>query len=51
MKWLGLDWMRAFRQTDRFDVYRRYVDKLLEEGKAYYCYCSAEELERGERRR
>ena len=46
MKWLGLDWDEGpFRQTDRFDVYRSYVDKLLEEGKAYYCYCSAEELE------
>ena len=46
MKWLGLDWDEGpFRQTDRFDVYRNYVDKLLKEGKAYYCYCSAEELE------
>ena len=46
MKWLGLDWDEGpFRQTDRFDVYRSYVDKLLKEGKAYYCYCSAEELE------
>jgi glutamyl-tRNA synthetase len=46
MKWLGLDWDEGpFRQTDRFDVYRNYADKLLKEGKAYYCYCSAEELE------
>lgn len=46
MKWLGLDWDEGpFRQTDRFDVYRNYVDKLLKEGKAYYCYCSAEDLE------
>ena len=46
MKWLGLDWDEGpFRQTDRFDVYRSYVDRLLKEGKAYYCYCSAEELE------
>ena len=46
MKWLGLDWDEGpFRQTDRFDVYRNYVDKLLKEGKAYHCYCSAEELE------
>ncbi|MDH4230797.1 MAG: glutamate--tRNA ligase [Nitrospirota bacterium] len=46
MKWLGLDWDEGpFRQTDRFDVYRSYADKLLKEGKAYYCYCSAEELE------
>ena len=46
MKWLGLDWNEGpFRQTDRFDVYRNYVDRLVKEGKAYYCYCSAEELE------
>jgi len=46
MKWLGLHWDEGpFRQTDRFDVYRDYADKLLKEGKAYYCYCSAEELE------
>jgi glutamyl-tRNA synthetase len=46
MKWLGLDWDEGpFRQTDRFDVYRNYADKLLKEGRAYHCYCSAEELE------
>jgi glutamyl-tRNA synthetase len=51
MKWLGLDWDEGpFRQTDRFDVYKSYADKLIREGKAYYCYCSPEELEarRGE---
>lgn len=47
MKWLGLDWDEGpFRQTERFDVYRNYAEKLVEEGKAYYCYCSPEELER-----
>jgi glutamyl-tRNA synthetase len=46
MKWLGLDWDEGpFRQTDRFDVYRSYAEKLVREGKAYYCYCSSEELE------
>src|SRR4030065_1727944 len=46
MKWLDLDWDEGpYRQTDRFDVYRRYTEKLLNEGKAYYCYCSPEELE------
>jgi glutamyl-tRNA synthetase len=46
MKWLNLDWDEGpYRQTDRFDVYRDYCKKLLEEGKAYYCYCSPEELE------
>jgi glutamyl-tRNA synthetase len=46
MKWLNLDWDEGpYRQMDRFDVYRRYTEKLLDEGKAYYCYCSPEELE------
>src|SRR4030043_330127 len=46
MKWLDLDWDEGpYRQTDRFDVYRSYADKLLKEGNAYYCYCSPEELE------
>lgn len=46
MKWLGLDWDEGpFRQTDRFDIYRRYAERLIREGKAYYCYCTAEELE------
>ncbi len=46
MKWLNLDWDEGpYRQTERFDVYRSYTEKLLQEGKAYYCYCSPEELE------
>ncbi len=46
MTWLGLDWDEGpFRQTERMDVYKRYVERLLEEGKAYYCYCSPEELD------
>lgn len=46
MKWLGLEWDKCpFRQTDRFDIYRSYVDKLIQDDKAYYCYCSAEKLE------
>ncbi|HDK17461.1 MAG TPA: glutamate--tRNA ligase, partial [Nitrospirae bacterium] len=46
MKWLGLDWDEGpFRQTGRFDIYRSYADKLITEGKAYYCYCSPEELD------
>jgi glutamyl-tRNA synthetase len=47
MKWLGLDWDEGpFRQMDRFNIYRGYAQKLLQEGKAYYCYCSSEELEK-----
>jgi len=46
MNWLGLDWDEGpFRQTDRFGVYKQYIDKLLAEGKAYHCYCAPEELE------
>ncbi len=46
MEWLGLDWDEGpYRQTARFEVYRNYIDRLLKEGKAYYCYCTPEELE------
>jgi glutamyl-tRNA synthetase len=52
MRWLGLDWDKwegssndPVRQTDRFEIYRKRIDTLLAEGKAYRCYCSAEELE------
>jgi glutamyl-tRNA synthetase len=46
MKWLNLDWDEGpFRQTDRFDVYRSYVERLIREGKGYNCYCTPEELE------
>jgi nondiscriminating glutamyl-tRNA synthetase len=33
-----------YRQTQRLDVYRKYIEKLIEEKKAYYCFCSPEEL-------
>ncbi|MGQ9570004.1 MAG: glutamate--tRNA ligase [Thermodesulfovibrionales bacterium] len=47
LKWLGLDWDEGpYRQTDRFNIYKDYANKLLNEGKAYYCYCSPEELEK-----
>ncbi len=46
LKWLGLDWDEGpFRQTERFDLYRGYVNRLLDEGRAYHCYCLPEELE------
>ncbi|MEA2048713.1 MAG: glutamate--tRNA ligase [Campylobacterota bacterium] len=32
-------------QSKRFDLYRQYIDQLLEEGKAYKCYMSKEELD------
>lgn len=46
MRWLGLDWDEGpVRQTERFEIYTSHIDKLIDEGKAYYCYCSQEELE------
>jgi len=34
-----------YRQSEREEIYTKYLKKLLEEGKAYYCFCSEEELE------
>ena len=46
MTWLKLDWEEGpYRQTDRFDVYRSYAERLIQEGKAYYCTCLPEALE------
>jgi glutamyl-tRNA synthetase len=46
MKWLGLEWDEGpFYQSDCFPLYKEYVQKLVDAGKAYKCYCSAEELD------
>jgi len=46
MRWLNLEWNEGpYRQTDRFDIYQKYAQNLLTEGKAYFCYCAPEELE------
>lgn len=34
-----------YRQSERLNIYAKYLQKLLDEDKAYYCFCSAEELE------
>ncbi len=53
--WLGLNWDEGpdvggpygpYRQTQRREIYRKYLDILLKKGLAYYCYCFPEELER-----
>jgi len=58
LKWMGLQWDEGpevggaygpYRQSERLPLYAEFLKKLLEEGKAYYCYCTGEELE--ERRR
>jgi len=34
-----------YRQSERTDLYKKYLDRLLEQGSAYFCFCTAEELE------
>jgi glutamyl-tRNA synthetase len=46
MAWLGLDYDEGpFYQTERFDRYAEVIERLLEQGKAYRCYCSRERLD------
>src|SRR5699024_7586491 len=54
LKWLGVTWDEGadlggeygpYRQMERLDIYKKYVDELLEKGLAYKCYMTEEELE------
>jgi len=46
LKWLGLDWDEdVIYQSKRLDIYREIAEKLVQDGKAYYCSCTPEELE------
>lgn len=46
MSWLGLDWDgELYFQAERVEIHREMVQKLINEGKAYYCVCTPEELE------
>ncbi|MEM9772892.1 MAG: glutamate--tRNA ligase family protein, partial [Cyanobacteria bacterium P01_D01_bin.73] len=45
LKWLGMEWDEGpYYQSERLDLYRSAIQKLLDEGLAYRCYTSAEEL-------
>ncbi|MGH9513795.1 MAG: glutamate--tRNA ligase [Terriglobales bacterium] len=55
LKWLGLDWDEGpdlggpfgpYRQSDRVQLYREHAERLLEEGKAYLCFCSEPDLQK-----
>jgi glutamyl-tRNA synthetase len=44
--WVGLAYDgEPIYQSKRFDLYRQYIDQLLDEGKAYRCYMTREELD------
>lgn len=54
LQWLGLMWDEGpgrketygpYRQSERTEIYKTYLTKLLEQGRAYWCFCSPEELE------
>ena len=55
LKWLGIEWDESvdiggdygpYRSMERLSVYQEYIGHLIENGNAYACYCSPEELER-----
>ncbi|HJT71051.1 MAG TPA: glutamate--tRNA ligase [Terriglobales bacterium] len=55
LKWLGLDWDEGpdvggaygpYRQSDRLEIYRAHAERLLNEHKAYLCFCTEEELQK-----
>ena len=51
LSWLGLDWDEGpFFQAQRVNMHRQMVKKLLDEGKAYYCVCTPDELEEKRKR-
>ena len=54
LRWLGIEWDESvdcggeygpYRQLERLDIYRQYVEELIEKGLAYKCYYTSEELE------
>jgi len=55
LEWLGLDWDEGpnvggpfgpYYQTERLELHQKHAQLLINEGKAYYCFCTAEELAR-----
>src|SRR3989344_2114848 len=54
LQWLGIEWQEGpdiggklgpYKQSQRSDIYKEYLEKLLAEKKAYYCFCVPEDLE------
>ncbi|MBI9072093.1 MAG: glutamate--tRNA ligase [Melioribacteraceae bacterium] len=55
MNWVGLNYDEGpdidgnygpYFQSERLEIYKKYADRLIEEGKAYYCFCTADRLTR-----
>jgi len=46
LRWLGIDWDEGpYFQTQRFEIYREYIQKLVDSGHAYYCTCSPGQID------
>ncbi len=54
LNWLGLNWDEGpdvggphapYRQSERLDIYREHVDRLLEAGHAFHCFCTPQRLD------
>ena len=54
LNWLGIEWdegpikggdFKPYRQSERLDIYKQYVNQLLSEKRAYPCFCTKDELE------
>jgi len=54
LRWLGIEWDEGpeksgsfgpYYQSQRTEIYKKYLEQLLKKGKAYYCFCTPEELE------
>lgn len=54
LRWLGMQWDEGpeaggvfgpYFQSERLDLYHKFAEQLIAEGKAYYCYCTKERLE------
>jgi glutamyl-tRNA synthetase len=47
LSWVGIEWDgEIVLQSKRLEIYKEYALKLLREDKAYYCYCTEEEIEK-----
>ncbi|WP_221076465.1 glutamate--tRNA ligase [Agarivorans aestuarii] len=54
LSWIGLNWDEGpdcggaagpYRQSERSDIYKKYAQQLIDEGKAFYCFATSEELD------
>ncbi|MCF7907113.1 glutamate--tRNA ligase [Patescibacteria group bacterium] len=46
LKKMGLEWDEFYQQSNRLDIYQKYVKELVANGHAYHCFCSSERLEK-----